>query len=107
MSNRIAIPPTNDEPVLTLTLTQSSWSQIFETLSWGGTATPSDAVQKRFLQETGFHYSEGNFWAALQELQRQFDSKVVSKEDQKSWEEDREARNERRAAILDDIERNG
>lgn len=55
-----------------LTLKRSSWKNIFRVLKWVSPLAPSSSMDA-YRAHTGEHWTLGNFWASIQELQRQFD----------------------------------
>jgi len=63
--------PAPKEDRILLGLRRSSWEQIFETLKWRGLRPMSEQDAESYLKATGEHYSDGNFWAAIQSLQAQ------------------------------------
>jgi len=67
----------NGDPKLSLTLKLSSWKNIFRVLKW--TAPMDLQIDERvYFHNTGEHWSTGNFWAAVQELERQVSEKETA-----------------------------
>lgn len=54
-----------------LILKKESWQNIFRVLKWSAPMELS-VSENAYLEMEGEHWSLGNFWAAIQELQRQF-----------------------------------
>lgn len=66
-----ALVPSDDRTDVRLRLRRSSWENLFHVLKWCSTGPEPDA--EAYKAQTGDYFSTGNFWAAVQELQRQLD----------------------------------
>ena len=56
---------------MALVLRKESWANIFRVLKWCAPMELS-VSESAYLEMEGEHWSLGNFWAAIQEMQRQF-----------------------------------
>lgn len=66
-------PPLDiDSGDVTLTLKRSSWANLFHALKWVAPLELSVSEEAYRHQNDGEFWSLGNFWASVQELQRQF-----------------------------------
>ena len=69
-------PPLDiDSGDVTLTLKRSSWENLFHALKWTAPLELSVSEEAYRAMNDGEFWSLGNFWAAVQELQRQFGEK--------------------------------
>lgn len=55
---------------ISVELRQDSWENIFRVLKWCA-PMKLGVTPDAYLSQTGEHWSLGNFWAAIQEAQRQ------------------------------------
>jgi len=64
-----------DSGDISLTLKRSSWENLFRVLKWTSPCELSKISQEIYLQETGEHWTLGNFWASIHHLDAQFEEK--------------------------------
>lgn len=71
--NRLGIEVRDAAPgeEVALVLKKESWANIFRVLKWCAPMELS-VSESAYLEMEGDHWSLGNFWAAIQELQRQY-----------------------------------
>ncbi len=62
-----------DNPQYSLGLGRSSWEQIFESLRERSLGKMTPERDQAYFEQHGTYYSDGNFWAAIQSLQAQFE----------------------------------
>lgn len=68
-----ALVPSDDSTDVRLRLRRSSWENLFRVLEWCSVDLPTASQLEEYkAQNDGEHFTMGNFWAAVQELQRQF-----------------------------------
>ncbi len=59
-----------------LKLKPSSWENLFHVLKWCGSPELQKNVRDHYEKSTGKHFTLGNFWAAVHDIERQYEEKV-------------------------------
>lgn len=100
-----SLVPSDDRTDVRLRLRRSSWENLFRVLEWCSLEDPIEYQYR--AQNDGEHFTRGNFWAAIQELQRQLAEPPPDEPPRLSVRHVREIENLRRfeSRVLDVVEK--